>query len=149
MTTTREFMEKTYNTTSTKERSCSSVFTDMYGTVYSYGYHYPLAFHVKGLDFINTRGYSNTTARHILWAWQAVGYHAIAVELDREDARVIASGGYDEGEKALIIKRALYRQLKSLMDEMESKKRKDTAVYRDLQAQHERVYNDIQRVEAA
>ena len=35
------------------------------GTLYSYGYHYPLAFIVNGIVFVNTTGYSTTTARHI------------------------------------------------------------------------------------
>lgn len=67
--TTADFIAKTFNTTNDKwgrygyERRCSSVFTDRDGNVYSYGYHYPLLFTIGGLTFINTTGYSSTTAK--------------------------------------------------------------------------------------
>lgn len=34
-------------------------------TIYSYGRHFPIARHHKGVVLMTTRGYSNTTARHI------------------------------------------------------------------------------------
>lgn len=42
--------------------------------LYSYGYHYPLLFEVNGLRFVNTRGYSNTTSKHIAMAWLEAEY---------------------------------------------------------------------------
>lgn len=144
--TTADFIEKTYNTTATRERRCSSVFTDYQGTVYSYGYHYPLAFNIKGLDFINTRGYSNTTAKHISWAWRAVGYHAVAVELDRADAQVISSSYATDDEKLDVIRGALSRQYQDIRAQMDSKKRKDTAVYADLERQLEVVRASAEKV---
>ncbi len=142
--TTADFIEKTYNTTSTRERRCSSVFTDHEGTVYSYGYHYPLAFHVKGLDFINTRGYSNTTAKHIVWAWRAVGYDAIRVKLDRNDVNSMRYA--TENEKLSTILEALKREEARLKDEMSKKTRKETQVYGYLQDQEDKVATSINRV---
>ena len=95
--TTAEFIKKTYNTTNDKwgkhgyDRWCSSVKTDKHGTVYSYGSHYPLAFHVAGLDFINEQGYSNTTSKHIGWARAALNYNYVGVKLNREEAVVIGN----------------------------------------------------------
>jgi len=138
--TTRDFIAKTYNTFSDRERRCSSVFTDYNGTVYSYGYHYPLLFKVNGLSFVNVRGYSNTTAKHINWARSAEP-NAIPVILSRDDRAQFT-------DIHTLVSR-LYEQLNDIMNQMISKRRKDTAVYRDLQRQHETVYNSIQRVEGA
>ena len=145
--TTQDFIAKTYNTRSTKDRSCSSVFTDRNGTVYSYGYHYPLAFHVKGLDFINESGYSNTTARHILWARQALNYDYIGVKLWRTDVNDLTYYTGSMSDKALeVIERALARELKSILEQIQAKKRKNTAVYARLQSEHERVYTALKTV---
>lgn len=144
--TTRDFIRKTYNTTSDKERQCSSVFTDNIGTVYSYGYHYPLAFRVAGRDFVNTAGYSNTTAKHINWAWQAVGYHAISVELNRDDARVISDSCSLKHEKLETIRQAIVRKHTEVTDQMLAKKRKDTWVYSDLQRQASELANSLAKV---
>lgn len=38
------------------------------GVLYSYSYHYPLLFKVKGELFVNNTGYSVTTAKHIGYA---------------------------------------------------------------------------------
>lgn len=147
--TTAQFIEQTYNTEATRERRCSSVFTDYKGQVYSYGYHYPLAFNIKGLDFINTQGYSNTTAKHISWAWRAVGYHANSVKLWREDARVISDQWATEADKLAAVKQALQREIDSLRDQMESKKRKNTQVYSWLEQQHDKAAATLAVVEAA
>lgn len=152
MATTREFIEKTYNTTSTRERSCSSVFTDMNGTVYSYGYHYPLAFHVKGLDFINTSGYSVTTGRHIMWAKQALNYQYIGVELSRNDTNELFmyTGTIVDEDRALEkLYHILSRKRQALADEMRAKKRKDTIVYAHLQREHDTVQQNMNLVAEA
>lgn len=139
--TTQEFIEKTYNTTNDKwgkygtERRCSSVLTDKHGTVYSYGYHYPLAFKVGGIDWVNEAGYSSTTNKHISWAKRALGYHNyVGVKLHRADAQVIASEFSTEGQKIEAIRNALEREIKSIIEVMDSKKRKDTAIYSLLEA---------------
>jgi hypothetical protein len=148
--TTREFIEKTYNIESDRERHCSSVFTDNKGIVYSYGYHYPLAFHVKGLDFVNNAGYSNTTAKHIGWAQGAIGYgNYINVKLWREESRVISASYSTEDAKLEAIHKALLREHASIIKEMDSKKRKDTQVYRQLEHDFERVTQYILKVRKA
>lgn len=144
--TTRDFIARTYNTEATRERHCSSVFTDYSGQVYSYGYHYPLAFNLKGLDFVNTQGYSNTTAKHISWAWAAVGYHANSVKLWREDAQVIAGSYHTEDEKIAAVHRALERELLGLRQEMDGKKRKDTRVFAQLEARYNEQKQTLARV---
>lgn len=126
--TTREFIERTYNTESTKERRCSSVFTDHHGQVYSYGLHYPLAFNVKSLDLVNVRGYSSTTSKHIRWARRALG-NAIDVNISHADARVISSFYATPDDKLHVILKALELEIKGLIELRDSKKRKDTAVY--------------------
>lgn len=147
--TTADFIAKTYNTPSDKDRHCSSVFTDRDGTVYSYGYHYPLAFRVAGLDFINTQGYSSTTAKHTSWAWRAVGYDSIGVILWRDEARVIADRYASETDKLRAIESALERELDTIQQAMDGKKRKDTQVYHWLQYNYDKVQANLTRVEAA
>ena len=131
--TTRDFIAKTYGVQASKERHCSSVFTDYDGNVYSYGYHYPLLFKVAGHNFVNTMGYSNTTAKHIGWAWSAVDYNATAVELSRDDARVIASSYHSDSDKLQVLARATAQMVADAQVACSAKKRKDTQVYRWLQ----------------
>ena len=46
-------------------KTANNMFIDG-NTIYSYGYHYPLATHINdNVVLINDRGYSNTTAKHI------------------------------------------------------------------------------------
>lgn len=144
--TTRDFIAKTYNTTAARERRCSSVFTDYQGTVYSYGYHYPLAFNINGLDFVNTRGYSNTTAKHISWAQRALNYEHVSVEINRDDAQVIISSYASDSEKLDIVRAALQRQASDLMAQMQSKKRRDTWVYKNLEGNLAIVLDNIKKV---
>lgn len=136
--TTAEFIKKTYNTTSTRERRCSSVFTDEDGVVYSYGYHYPLLFKVEGLDILNVNGYSNTTAKHINWARQAVSN---PVEVELRGARLPLT------LKDIQVK--LGAQLTELKAQLDSKKRKDTQVYAQLEWQFNRVLANYNRVKDA
>lgn len=137
--TTRDFIKQTYNTTADRERRCSSVFTDYDGNVYSYGYHYPLVFNVDGINVVNTRGYSNTTAKHISWAWSAIDYDGVGVELPH---------GVRPSE---VTREKLYywlsKERQSVVDEMNSKKRKDTQVYQSLKAQAERLQDKMTEVQ--
>lgn len=125
--TTADFIKKTFNTTSTRERRCSSVFTDQDGNVYSYGYHYPLLFKLGGITFVNTNGYSNTTGRHILWARQAEP-NAIPVKLKGNRLSTLT---------LYKIYTLLAGEIAEVVEQMSSKKRKDTAVYADLGRQLE------------
>ena len=58
------------------EGRASSIF--FYGPViYSYGYHYEIARFIEGLHgqkvcFVNSNGYSNTTAKHTNHVWEAI-----------------------------------------------------------------------------
>lgn len=136
--TTAQFIERTYNTKNERwgthgyDRWCSSVKTDKYGIVYSYGSHYPLAFHVAGLDFVNDAGYSSSTSKHIAWAKYALGYNYIAVKLWRDEAQVIASEYKTGNEKLEAIRVALQREYDDLHEQIKSKKRTNTQVYRNL-----------------
>lgn len=145
--TSSDFIAKTYNTTSDKDRRCSSVFTDYNGTVYSYGHHYPLAFHINGLDYINEAGYSSTTSKHIAWARRALGYSSyIGVKLWRDEAQTIASSWATQEQKLKAIKVALYRQHSEILEQLASKKRTNTWIYANLQAQAAEVTANINRV---
>lgn len=130
--TTRDFIANNLGYTPSKETWCSSVLQDTSGNFYSYGYHYPLLFKVAGHWFVNTRGYSNTTAKHINWAWSAVDYNATAVELNREDARVISSSWASDTDKLNVLARATAEMVARATEERDSKKRKDTQVYAHL-----------------
>lgn len=144
--TTADFIKKTYNTKNDKwgvhgyDRHCSSVFTDRDGNVYSYGYHYPLAFNINGLDFVNTNGYSSTTNRHIMWAKQAIGYDKyIGVKL--RGARLPLT--LDD------ILSKLGAELVEIKAKMDAKKRKDTQVYKWLQYDFDQVKSYYDRVRKA
>lgn len=149
--TTAEFIEKTYNTKNERwgkhgyDRWCSSVKTDKNGIVYSYGSHYPLAFKVKGLDFINVAPYSSSTGRHQLWARQAIGYDSLQVKLWRDEAQVIANEYASEDKKLKAIQTALIRELTDITVEMKGKKRKDTNVYRRLSTQQTALIDALAR----
>ena len=144
--TTRDFIAKRYNVAG-QEQWCSSVFADSGGFIYSYGYHYPLAFNIGGYDFVNEAGYSTTTGKHIAWARQALNYQYIGVKLSRDDRYTINSGYASDNDKLAVIRGALERELKTIMDKMEGKPRKDTRVYEQLKDEHERVYNLITKLE--
>lgn len=128
--TTQDFIAKTYGTTSDRERRCSSVFADYRGNVYSYGYHYPLVFNVDGLDFVNCTGYSSTTAKHIAWAKRAVP-NAIEVWLP---PRTFFDGAVDYNLDDMIS--ALHSEERDIVRRMRATKRKNTAKYQALCAEH-------------
>lgn len=142
--TSREFIAKNFSTYSDKQRECSSVMADHHGSIYSYGYHYPLLFKVGGLNFVNTAGYSNTTAKHIGWAWSAVrdrGEHAIGIDLPSR------RGYYPVDYTLEDLRNILLKQHASLSDQMVAKKRKDTSIYRDLETQADRVSLSLMTVQ--
>jgi len=131
--TTQEFIEKNigYNHNTTKQ--CSSVFVDTNGIVYSYGYHYPLAAIVNGKGFVNTRGYSVTTAKHISWAYQALagrlGSHNVyGLELSM-------------GFIPVNMLADLHTTQRRITELLLKKKRKNTRVYQDLAYRLEQTLN--------
>ena len=142
--TTAQFIERTYNTKNDKwgrygyDRRCSSVMTDKEGNVYSYGYHYPLLFRIGGLNFVNTTGYSNTTARHIHWARQAVSDY---IEVELNGARLPLTLEDIEAK--------LGAKVVTLKQQMDSKKRKDTQVYQSLEREYDETLAAYWRVKEA
>jgi len=90
------------------------LFTDNNGTMYSYGYHYPLLFKVNGLTFVNVAGYSHTTAIHINHARPLATYEIRLNEYRANDISV----------------ETIIQTLKNEMDHLEESisniKRKDT-----------------------
>lgn len=72
--TSQNFIEAVVNGRITREKSVSSIYYDGNDTIYSYGTHYPLLFKIAGKWFLNDRGYSNTTAKHIGWASRYADY---------------------------------------------------------------------------
>lgn len=137
--TSKDFISNNFGIRSDRERQCSSVFADHDGNIYSYGYHYPLLFEVNGLKFVNTRGYSNTTSRHIHWAKQAER-GAIEVELNSNDRLPLTLGTVSE---------RLHGMYGALRGEMASTKRKDTAKYADMQRRLDAIELSIMTVQGA
>lgn len=129
--TTQDFIKKAL-TGDTGKDFCSSVLR--YGdTVYSYGTHYPLARIINGHLFVNTRGYSNTTAKHINWAYNA------GAELGLKVHGVPLTNG--DGLNVHGVSSSALREQVRVASLMESKKRKDTKVYQGLQEAQESMYN--------
>lgn len=144
--TTREFIKKAL-TGETRKDSCSSVMqrkdNDGNVTVYSYGYHYPLVKIINGKAFVNDRGYSVTTAKHIGWAFSAaaeiVGWENVyhAPLNNRYDHHTLTPEG---------IKAGATEELLRLHKEMATKKRKDTQVYAHLEYQKARMVATLEAV---
>lgn len=144
--TTQEFISKQFGNANGKAGHCSSVIKDGKGNIFSYGSHYPLLFKIGDKVFINTAGYSNTTSRHIAYAWRAVNYQAIEVKLGyktanaytgrNNDAYIIAASYTTDEEKLAVIRAAQKRELDDLAEQLDAKKRRDTWVFSNLQRQH-------------
>ena len=135
--TTREFINKEFGQ-SGRSKDCSSVHKDFDGNIYSYGYHYPLLFTINGRNIRNIRGYSNTTARHILWSR----------DIDAID--IHCPSGFRLGNDAWNLqdcKRGQLAYIESLQRQMESKKRKDTQVYKWLANDLSKAVNNLERLE--
>ena len=136
--TTREFINANFGQ-SGRSKDCSSVHKDQDGNIYSYGYHYPLLFKINGHNVRNVRGYSSTTARHILWSRDI---DAIDIEMPYGFRLGNDAWNYAEGLRGQL---AYVEQCKK---ELDSKKRKDTQVYRYLQSRYERAVNNLERLQA-
>lgn len=138
-----DYITKHYNTTSTRNRACASIFVDGDGKVYSYGYHYPLLFNIAGIDILNVAGYSATTRQHIAKARTACR-DAIRVKLTNVDGDAGIFTMYDISKTSLTdidkLKYIYYCVIKELTDVTTlagKKKRKNTKVYTDLIAQRD------------
>lgn len=137
--TSRDFIIKQFGNDDGKTKYLSSIVKDGNGNIYSYGYHYPLLFNIAGCAVINTRGYSNTTGRHIHWAWSAAGSDAIGVEL---------AGGDRLPLTLATIELRLCEQSDRLTKVLWDIKRKDTARYTGLNEQLEQIGASLDRVRA-
>lgn len=131
--TTLEWMKKNINTKGTKTFQ-SVMVSD--GVLYSYGYHYPLATIINGKGYINDRGYSVTTSKHISWAWSALGYSNCYHAPLPKTSRYYEPNPSFTRESIILSASKEYDRLQA---EMDAKKRKDTRVYEWLQVQRDRM----------
>lgn len=122
--TTGEFINKAFNG-KTKKTHCSSVIADSNGDLFSYGYHYPLLFRVKGRAIRNVRGYSNTTAKHISWTR----------DIDAIDVHTLYGFRLVGNTESILYEliKGQQQYIESIQDQMNSKTRKDTQVYKWLE----------------
>lgn len=125
--TTREFIYKRFYL-ETNKTSCSSVLSDSDGNIYSYGYHYPLLFTVADKTIRNVKGYSNTTQRHIM---RSRDVPAIDVHVPR-GFRLTS----DDAVNLTALLKGQREYVNDLHEQLKSKKRKDTQVYRLLERQY-------------
>lgn len=137
---TQTFIEKQAGIILRGENSrghCASVFAER-DTIYSYGYHYPLLFKVttpggKVLMVLNRSGYSNTTSKHINWCY---GSYDVSCEFKND---------YPRNYEGVIL--SLLNEHDRITAEMNSKKRKDTAVYKRLEWDLNRVNEALTKLE--
>ena len=91
---TKDFISKHLNTNDGIQRTCSSVFTDGRGNFYSYGYHYPLITRINNQFYVNDKGYSITTAKHISWAYSALNYKGLSYASNGTNPKLAAEAEY-------------------------------------------------------
>jgi hypothetical protein len=126
--TTKQFLTKQLGRPQSTPKYCSSVMVDYDGVAYSYGFHYPLAVRHGGYVFVNNHGYSNTTAKHINWAFQA-GAALVGAE---STFLFDFAAGTTYGTSTDSLYDAVNMQITKLADLVASKRRKDTQVYSAL-----------------
>lgn len=162
--TSREFIQKQFGNADGKSRSLSSVCKDANGQIYSYGYHYPLLFQAGGLTFRNTGGYSSTTAKHISWCWDLAdidvklsGCNQYAWRNSENSrkvpyllhARATFADGITDNQILAAVLNDLIDERTEIKTQMDSKKRKDTNIYRTLAGELLTVSQSMRRVEGA
>lgn len=127
---TEEFIFQ-YLSDKTDKTQCSSVMGDS-GTIYSYGYHYPLARIIDGTAWINSDPSTVTTAKHRNWARSAcariVGYENV------QDVELHGAQFHP-----FYVEQGLIKEQMRIIGQMEQKKRKDTQVYKWLEYDLNRV----------
>lgn len=141
--TTSEFITKAWRG-ETRKTACSSVFIDG-GAIYSYGYHYPLLFKVRNhygreITVRNVTGYSNTTARHIMWSR----------DVDAIDINTLSTFRLTGSNSDILAEliRGQEQYIESLERYMANKKRKDTWVYSDLERRHRDAVASLNELQA-
>lgn len=123
--TGREFIEHNFGVRDGKVKTCSSIFKDGRGDIYSYGYHYPMLFEIDGFVFRNIAGYSHTTSKHLSWTY---GIQAINVKLDRTEAAAISNSLNSSDLRLLTVIKAFEREVDALEVEI-AKHKPGTKVY--------------------
>lgn len=131
---TKEFISINLDTKPKKDRYCSSVMQSTNGNFYSYGYHYPLLFKIGDKWLVNDMGYSSSTNKHIYWAFNATP-NALPIQLPN-----YINIDLTNKEKLADIVRSTVHEIKR---EMNSKKRKDTKIYANLQYQYNRYFQTL------
>lgn len=145
---TQDFIAREFGNNDGRIKNCSSVVKDVDGNIYSYGSHYPLVFKVFGVTFINTAGYSTTTARHILWARRAV-YDPIEIKLPRNFRLGNHKVAYGDNTPLALeyFKTVLVDQAVELQMQILKKKRKDTLIYKGMEHELNRLQDNIKRLQ--
>lgn len=133
--TTKQFINKALQGT-TRSKQCSSVFVGDDRTIYSYGYHYPLVKIIDGKAFINSRGYSVSTSKHIGWAFAA------AAEIVGYENTFHAPTTYGLHKGGIV--RGVSEEITRLEAVMATKKRKDTQVYKWLAYNRDRLSKTLE-----
>ena len=83
-------------------------------TIYSYGSHFPIARHYKGVVLMTTRGYSNTTAQHISAVRMACSHKSVFnVERPDRDPSKADIANYKEGIEQAAMAAVLARSSKN------------------------------------
>lgn len=118
----------------TPNKSHGNLFTDGNGTMYSYGYHYPLLFKVNGLTFVNEMGYSSTTSKHIAHCRPYANYQ---VQLLFHDSWGGRSTQYEN------VLKSLEKELQYINEQIAELKRHNTQKEARLLSERERVENTI------
>ena len=140
--TSRDFIHKYFGVDDGKQRTCGNIIKDERGNIYSYGWHYPLLFKINGLVFRNVRGYSNSTAKHIAWAYRD----------DAIDVSVNLYGYYSGPIAGGILLRNitewLSQEIQSISNVMATKKRHNTRIYKSLMDKLQTLKRDIEIVRA-
>jgi hypothetical protein len=96
----------------------SNMFIDG-NTIYSYGYHFPIAIRVEGGYLWNRNSYSNSTAKHKNHVAHAIGYKTL-ISLNTECMRELS--GYNPSPKiAQVCKDRYIDQLKNEIATTEDK----------------------------
>ena len=133
---TAEWIEKKIDTKPTKNIWCSSVVQDTDSNFFSYGQHYPLLVKYRNYWILNNKGYSVTTAKHISYCRDLADY----------EIPLLNNWPSDEAKQKEALKTSLLTALSLIQKQLQSKKRHNTAIFRELESQKNeylRIFNQI------
>lgn len=155
--TSKEFIDKEFNNNNDKSRCFQSIYKDKYGQIYSYEHHYPLMFKIGNLTFRNNRGYSTTTRKHIGWCQRdymidvkLLGCNQYTWSNYENNDKVpymlndrVYNNKYTDKKVLKAILNDLNTEFKDIKSQMDSKKRKNTKVYKWLEYNFNKLDNNI------